>query len=172
MTFQIGQKFTAQEGYPPEAAVWCNGNNAYIEELSDGSFEIKAIPAPSLDALKLQKKLELESSFLEYRASKTTFVVSSLGFKANANSTAYMDVDGLIGVLTTQDEKSKSSNTATFMDFDNQPHDLTKEQLTTLKNEISQNGSRAYGVKWEYRQKIEAAKDKAALDAIVFDFNP
>ncbi len=44
MEFYIGQIF---EGvYPPEAAVWCNANGAYIEKLEDGRYEIKAIPAP------------------------------------------------------------------------------------------------------------------------------
>ena len=40
--FYIGQIF---EGiYPPEAAYWCNANNAYIEDLGDKRYEIKAIP--------------------------------------------------------------------------------------------------------------------------------
>jgi hypothetical protein len=30
MEFYIGQTFTGK--YPPEAAVWCNGNNAHIEK--------------------------------------------------------------------------------------------------------------------------------------------
>ena len=44
MEFYIGQVF---EGvYPPEAAVWCNANGAYIEKIADDRYEIKAIPAP------------------------------------------------------------------------------------------------------------------------------
>ena len=31
MTFEIGQIF--EEKYPPECAIWCNENNAYIEEI-------------------------------------------------------------------------------------------------------------------------------------------
>ena len=50
--FQIGQFF--QKTYPPEAAVWCGRNNAYIEK-ADGGYQIKEIPAPSLDTVKEEK---------------------------------------------------------------------------------------------------------------------
>lgn len=59
MNFQIGQKFTKKEGYPIEASVWCDENNAVIEMLSDGSFEIKAIPLPSPEEI---EKMELEKA--------------------------------------------------------------------------------------------------------------
>ena len=44
MNYKIGQIF---EGiYPPEAAVWCNANNAHIERL-DGKYTIvENAPAP------------------------------------------------------------------------------------------------------------------------------
>ena len=42
--FKIGQTF--KETYPPEAAVWCNANNAHIES-KDGQYVIVAnTPAP------------------------------------------------------------------------------------------------------------------------------
>ena len=52
MEFYIGQVFNGQ--YSPDAAVWCNKNNAYIIK-EDGKFVIKAIPEPSLEELKEQK---------------------------------------------------------------------------------------------------------------------
>ena len=43
--FYIGQIF---EGiYPPEAANWCNANNAMIVELDSGEYEIVAVPGPT-----------------------------------------------------------------------------------------------------------------------------
>lgn len=42
MEYYIGQIFDGK--YPPEAAVWCNANNAYIEVIGDHRYEIKAIP--------------------------------------------------------------------------------------------------------------------------------
>lgn len=42
--YHIGQIF---EGiYPPEAAIWCNKNNAYIEKIADNRYEIKEVPTP------------------------------------------------------------------------------------------------------------------------------
>ena len=48
MEFQIGQIFEGE--YPPEAAVWCNENGAYIEE-KDGLFIILKTPPPSPEML-------------------------------------------------------------------------------------------------------------------------
>lgn len=48
MEFSIGQIFTSE--YPPEAAVWCNSNKAYIEK-TDKGYEIKAVPLPTEEEL-------------------------------------------------------------------------------------------------------------------------
>lgn len=61
MTFEIGQIFEGE--YSPECAVWCNENNAYIEEIEavDGvrQFKIVAIPEPTIEELQaeIQKQL-------------------------------------------------------------------------------------------------------------------
>lgn len=44
MEFKIGDKFTGT--YPPEAAIWCNANNAMIVKLDSGEYEIQAVPEP------------------------------------------------------------------------------------------------------------------------------
>ena len=49
MNYKIGQTF--KETYPPEAAVWCNANNAHIEK-QGGQYIIVAnapIPEPTLE---------------------------------------------------------------------------------------------------------------------------
>lgn len=45
--FYIGQIFNGP--YPPETAVWCNNNNAFIEEIENRVYEIKAIPEPTIE---------------------------------------------------------------------------------------------------------------------------
>ena len=45
--FYVGQTFN--DSYPPMSAVWCNNNNAYIEEVEKGVYEIKAIPEPTIE---------------------------------------------------------------------------------------------------------------------------
>ena len=57
--FYIGQVF--EEIYPPEAAIWCNQNNAYIDEIGEKRYEIKAIPEPSEEEIKQRRIEELKA---------------------------------------------------------------------------------------------------------------
>ena len=57
MKFQINQIF--ENTYPPEAAIWCNKNNAYIIK-KDDKFIIKTILQPSLKELKEQKIKQID----------------------------------------------------------------------------------------------------------------
>ena len=42
--FKIGQTF--KETYPPEAAVWCNANNAHIDKQGGQYIIVENTPAP------------------------------------------------------------------------------------------------------------------------------
>lgn len=68
MTFQIGQTFTG--AYPPEAAVWCNENGAYIEDDGD-TYTIVAIPEPDLPELKARKLNEINDAYQQAIAEMT-----------------------------------------------------------------------------------------------------
>lgn len=68
MSFKIGQTFT--DTYPPEAAVWCNGHNAYIEVNGD-SYIIVAIPKPDLPELKANKLGEINAAYQQAIADMT-----------------------------------------------------------------------------------------------------
>ena len=57
--YNIGQIF--QGTYPPEAAVWCNRNGAYIEAV-DGGYQIVGIPESTLDEVKRNKIEELKET--------------------------------------------------------------------------------------------------------------
>lgn len=56
-TYEIGQIF--ENTYEPEAAIWCNSNDAFIIEIEsiDGKrrFQIQEVPRPALADIKLQK---------------------------------------------------------------------------------------------------------------------
>lgn len=52
--FHIGQTFDGV--YPPEAAIWCNANNAFIEEIEERKYEIKAVPEPPAPSKEYQSK--------------------------------------------------------------------------------------------------------------------
>ena len=58
--FYIGQVFVG--GYPPDAAIWCNANNAYIDVIGEKRYEIKAVPEPPAPT-----KEDIEQMRIEYR---------------------------------------------------------------------------------------------------------
>ena len=127
----------------------------------------------NLEVLRSQRNQQMKSAFTAYRTSPQTAITSSLGFEVNANIDAFDNVEGCItqienGVVVAQAEGQEA--TITFMDFTNTPHDLTLEQLKTLKAEIAANGSRAYAKKWEYRTQIESADRQALKSMSSFSF--
>lgn len=163
MDFKIGQIF--EGAYPPEAAVWCNENNAYIEEIDalDGKrrFQIKAVPELSIDELKTAKSEQVKSAYLKYRADEAT-VPSILGFTADANTRAWTDVMG----LATKAQSAAAGEKITFRAADNTFHEITRDQLGTLLLEIIAAGEDSYAQKWAMDKAIEAAATKDELDAI------
>ena len=81
MTFEIGQIF--EEKYPPEVAIWCNNNNAYIEEIEplDGHrrFQVVAIPAPTPEEQQ-QALMEQKKALRAEAVSKITVEVDGMVF--------------------------------------------------------------------------------------------
>ena len=179
MEFQVGQEFINE--YPIEAAEWCTDSGIYTimetttveqERKGERHFQIVDITDISLAQAKQNKLDELESAFDSYRESKNTYINSSLGFKANANVTAYNNVDGIL-LQAQMGASTLSEGKVAFMDFDNQVQMLDADQLKILKLEISENGSRAYSLKWQYRTQIEQAQTNAQLkELMAFNFNP
>ena len=130
-------------------------------------YKIVEIPAPSIDELKTEKLSQLDSAFLQWYETDAV-VTSSLGFVADSDSRAMMDVSGLVTTLESQPAETRS--TVAFMDANNQPHLLSLEQLKTVQLEIVQNGQSAYKQKWSLRTAIESAQTKEDLDAIEIEF--
>lgn len=168
--FEIGQYFLGS--YPPEVAEFCNARgDCFIKEVEpvDGKrrFQIISNGVPSLDEVKQSKLNALDFAFQQWYEKDAT-VASSLGFVADSDSRAMMDVSGLITVLESQPKSSRS--TVSFMDHDNVAHDLTLDGLKTVQLEIIQNGQAAYSQKWAFRTQIESAESVKALQAIEITF--
>lgn len=143
-----------------DAAVWCNENNAIIEDKGD-YYEVVAIPAPTLEKVRERKMTELASAFDAWRADGAT-LISSLGFEADADEKANADVNGLV----------IKGQPAVFMDAHNQAHELTLDQLKTLQSEIIDSASYGYQKKWAYRDAINNATTVEDLNAISIVFTP
>ena len=59
MNYKIGQVFDGI--YPPEAAVWCNLNNAHIELVGDNFTIVENAPAPEPTTEEKVRALELST---------------------------------------------------------------------------------------------------------------
>ena len=125
------------------------------EQLGDPeSFEFK----------KSAKQELLEAAFQTVQ--NTAYVVSSLGFRANAGTRAYRDVDGLIKQMTTEGLESVD-----FRDYDNVFQPITFEEAKTLELEIIKNGQSIYLQKWAFEDAINKATTVEELDAINIGFD-
>lgn len=118
--------------------------------------EIEYVPPEiPFDENKPRKLQELERAFLMWRQKDAT-LISSLGFRIDADERAMIDVNGLVTL----------AQPAMFMDARNEPHQLTVEQLKTIQKEIIESGNKAYEAKWKIRTQIESATNNEELNKI------
>lgn len=167
--FQIDKPISSKEDrfLYAECAAWCNSNHAILQD--QGSYyEIIPVPEPSLEEIKENKLQQLEDAFMKWYE-EDAVVVSSLGFTADSDARAMLDASGLVTTLSASTEEDK---TISFMDHDNQVHDLTLEQIKTIQLEIIQNGQYAYEQKWNLRNLVQNGKTKEELNNIKIEFIP
>lgn len=144
-----------------KAALWCNANKAMIHDMGN-FYEVVALPEQTLEEAKVAKLTELAAAFDS--ASQTAHCMSSAGFEINADETANRNIEGLVLVLAERESPL-------FRAYDNSFHEVTKEQLETMRKEIVVNSQRLYQVKWQVEAAIEAAETVGELDAIVIAFD-
>ena len=129
-------------------------------------FEAPPLPETPEETLETKRAAKLELLSLQFeQASALAFIDSSLGFRADADETAYRDVDGLLVLLSDQPEQ-----TVSFCDYDNLMQPLTLEQLRVLQKEIARNGTYLYEQKWALREAVESAESVEELDGVTIAF--
>jgi hypothetical protein len=147
---------TTEENYnkyiKPYADLWQAKKNQQQQEQEEAEVEYNRFENRLARAL---NKLNEDFSM----AGESAHIKSSLGFTADANSTANENVNGLLITI--------GDGTVQFCDNNNQFHKLNKAQLETLRAEIIQNGQNLYAQKWKYRTAIEACGDNDQLDAVI-----
>lgn len=153
-------------GEPQTAEDWAKLGVEIVET------EKSEIIAPTLESLKAQKLKALDMEFKRYRESKSTYLISSLGFKANANVTAFDNVSGLVAQLQYKAENGEQNPQVGFMTFDDELVLLNLVQMKTLQVEISENGSNSYSQKWAIRNAINASQTYKELGAVAIEFYP
>lgn len=110
---------------------------------------------------KLSELTTLCHNFDDRLVNNDMFVVSSLGFKINADLRSQNNIKGLIAV---------NADTVNFIDYNNEIHKLTQKDLNTLLIECSKNGENLYMQKWAYTEQIKACKTIAELEKIDLTF--
>ena len=146
LDFSINQTFN--EIYPPEAADWCNTNNAYIKELTsiEGTrvFRIESLPSPSEEELNERKLNKAKTE------------------RAKAVSNILVKVDGLVfdGDEVSQERMSRAvtaalaagesmSATTTWVLHDNTVATVTIKQLATALRLAGEEQTRLWTVPYE-----------------------
>ena len=166
--------------------IWENEHTGYDnpktqEEFTELGLEVEVIEFDPLDDLTVEQlrnncQIAMNTAFTEYRNSSKTYIDSSLGFPVNANEVAYQNIDGCLLQAQQGSASLSEEGKVAFTDFNDNLQMLTAGQLTQLKLEVSENGSRAYGVKWMYRQQIDSLSDKEQLKELYrndqWDFRP
>lgn len=122
-------------------------------QLKEIDFKEDVLPDDLLQTIKSKRLLELTELGRHYdnELVNTDMVInSSLGFKVNADLRSQNNLRGLIDFMT-------DTETASYIDYNNKAHDLSKSQLETLLKELVLNGSNLYKQKWIYSKQIENA---------------
>lgn len=172
-TIGIGDIFTDNKYYYMYAE-WCNSNGCYIKEIEPKTvvkdekefvvrqFQIKQPIAPTLEETKKQKLNELleKASQYEKTENKDMYIMSSLGFKINADPKALRNIDVLIALQVNS-----------FRSYNNTDHDVTVSDLQTIKREISLNALNLYNQKWQMEREINNLTDVDEVKNYVISFS-
>lgn len=138
MTFEIGQTF--EEKYPPECAVWCNENNAYIEEIEKQNgvrrFRIVGIPDPTAEELAAQ---ELAQAKAERADAVSKIIVTVDGMQFDGDEESQQRVARSIIAL-------EDGETMPWVLYDNTITEVTKEQLKQVLRLAGQRQSELWVV--------------------------
>ena len=109
----------------------------------------------------LLDKLTKESKKLNDRDNPSMYLTSSLGFRVNADPKSIDNIDSLMSI---GDEITQ------FMDYDNELHELSLDDLKVIKLEIQKNGCNLYKQKWDMKSRILGASSIDQLKDIKIIF--
>lgn len=130
-----------------------------IEQGHDGTWYEKGhAPQRPLEEARTEKLAELEAAF--DTASREAHCTSSVGFEIDADEIANRNIEGLVLVMQPEE-------TTLFRAYDNTFHEVTREQLETMRKEIVVNSQYLYQAKWTLEAQIQAAETAEALEEIV-----
>lgn len=87
----------------------------------------------------------------------------SFGVEIDANNDALRNVGNLLLVMGAEDKEM-------FCDYNNQFHELTKQQVEQIQAEIIGHIRGLYAKKWSYREQINTLTMPEEINSIVIEF--
>lgn len=131
-------------------------------ETVDGvMYEKGFAPKKPLGELKAAKLQELKAAFQNTR--ETAHCMCALGFEVDANEDANTNIVGLITVM-------KEGETTMFRAYDNSFHEVSREDLITIRNNIIKNSQFLYQMKWGMESRINNAVSEEELNSLVWNY--
>lgn len=119
--------------------------------------------AERLAAAKSTKLADIRSAFTAAEANG--FVDSTLGFRIDATRRSIDDIEGLIDLVSSGAMKAP----VTFRGYDNTYHNLSLDQLNTLRIEAKGRGPILYAKKWELEVAVDKALTVEEVQTIITD---
>lgn len=131
------------------------------------------LPQPSMEELEAlepeamlyyarQNKLaELDTKF-NYQL-ENGHTTSSFGVDIDANDDSLRNIENLLLVMGEDDKEM-------FCDYNNQFHELTKQQIEKIQAEIIGHIRGLYSQKWSYRDKINTLTNTEEINSMVIEF--
>lgn len=133
-----------------------------IEQGYDGVWYEKGYaPTKPLEQAKSEKLQELKKAFQNTR--ETAHCMCALGFEVDANEDANTNIVGLITVM-------KEGETTMFRAYDNSFHEVSREDLITIRNNIIKNSQFLYQMKWGMESRINNAISEEELNSLVWNY--
>ena len=137
-----------------------------LDELLDKQDKRRNPPPATVEEAKAEKLAELSSvadNYAQYKCPIDMYIVSSTGFKVDADVCSQTNMQGLILMLP-------EGGTCRYKCFDNQFRTVSREQLVTMVGECKQNGLNLYNQKFAYEAQINACTTKEEVEAIKIEF--
>lgn len=122
-------------------------DDVQVSDINNWHYLKSKCPMKGLTEKKQDKLREISNYADRYEQNKCDemYVISSLGFRANADRRSLQNVENLI----------RLGQETVFKDYDNQFHSVSIQDLETLLMEISANGSNLYNQKFQMQFRVQ-----------------
>lgn len=156
-----------------EYAIWCNNNNATIEDKGE-YYEVVAIPSPTLDDLKAEKLRDVDS----WTAQKITdgFISECSGqpVRYDSDKDTQLTMQGIALNVDTALFTEKYPTGCPVRGYaegasEKSVYMLTAEQVMRWQADLSIHIGNCKQEGWQKQAEVQAAQTKEDLEAIILD---